>query len=40
MNFWQKLPKPIIGLSPMDGVSDAPFRFITAKYGEPDVDYY
>lgn len=37
MNFWQKLQKPIIGLSPMDGVSDAAFRFITAKYGKPDV---
>ncbi len=37
MNFWEKLNKPIIGLSPMDGVSDAPFRFITAKYGKPDV---
>ncbi len=37
MNFWQKLKKPIIGLSPMDGVSDAAFRFITAKYGKPDV---
>ncbi|HRN86204.1 MAG TPA: tRNA-dihydrouridine synthase [Candidatus Dojkabacteria bacterium] len=37
MNFWRKLEKPIIGLSPMDGVSDASFRFITAKYGEPDV---
>lgn len=37
MNFWQKLKKPIIGLSPMDGVSDVSFRFITAKYGKPDV---
>lgn len=37
MNFWTKLSKPIIGLSPMDGVSDASFRFITAKYGKPDV---
>jgi nifR3 family TIM-barrel protein len=37
MNFWQQLKKPIIGLSPMDGVSDAAFRFIAAKYGKPDV---
>jgi nifR3 family TIM-barrel protein len=37
MNFWQNIAKPIIGLSPMDGVTDAPFRFITAKYGGPDV---
>ena len=37
MNFWQQLTKPIIGFAPMDGVSDAPFRFIVAKYGKPDV---
>lgn len=37
MSFWQKIPKPIIALSPMDGVTDASFRFITAKYGRPDL---
>ena len=37
MNFWQQLQKPILGLSPMDGVTDAAFRFIAAKYGKPDV---
>jgi tRNA-dihydrouridine synthase len=37
MNFWQDIPRPIIGLSPMDGVTDASFRFITAKHGRPDV---
>jgi tRNA-dihydrouridine synthase len=37
MNFWQKIVKPIIGLSPMDGVTDASFRFVTAKHGGPDV---
>jgi tRNA-dihydrouridine synthase len=37
MNFWNNLKKPILGLSPMDGVSDASFRYITAKYGSPDV---
>ena len=37
MNFWRNIPKPIIGLSPMDGVTDASFRHITAKYGGPDV---
>ena len=37
MNFWQNIEKPIIGLSPMDGVSDASFRYITAKHGGPDV---
>jgi tRNA-dihydrouridine synthase B len=35
--FWDNLKKPIIGLSPMDGVSDAPFRQITAKYGQPSL---
>ena len=35
--FWKDLKKPIVGLSPMDGVTDAPMRFITAKYGQPDV---
>lgn len=35
--FWKKLEKPIVGLAPMDGVTDAPMRFITAKYGRPDV---
>ncbi|MFQ5683635.1 MAG: tRNA dihydrouridine synthase [Candidatus Binatia bacterium] len=39
MNFWQKFDKPIIGLSPMDGVTDASFRFITAKHGGPDVTF-
>ncbi len=35
--FWDKLNKPIIGLSPMDGVTDAAFRYITDKYSQPDV---
>lgn len=34
--FWHKLPRPIIGLSAMDGVTDAAMREITAKYGKPD----
>jgi tRNA-dihydrouridine synthase len=37
MNFWTKIQTPIIGLSPMDGVTDAAFRWITAKHGKPDV---
>ena len=37
MNFWTTLPKPIIGLSPMDGVTDACFRSILARHGKPDV---
>ncbi|MCA9383594.1 tRNA-dihydrouridine synthase [Candidatus Dojkabacteria bacterium] len=36
-NFWQAIEKPIIGLAPMDGVTDAPFRFITSKHSNPDV---
>lgn len=34
---WDELKKPIVGLSPMDGVTDASFRFITKKFGNPDV---
>jgi len=37
--FWGDLMFPIIGLSPMDGVTDAPWRFIAKKYGQPDVVY-
>lgn len=37
MNFWHTIDKPIIGLSPMDGITDAPFRRITAKHGRPDL---
>ena len=37
-NFWQKLPKPIIALSPMVGVTDLPFRTICHRYGA-DVVY-
>lgn len=37
--FWGKLSRPIVGLSPMDGVTDAPMRFIAKKYGQPDVIY-
>lgn len=37
MNFWQTFEKPIIGLAPMDGVSDAAFRYITTKYSKPSV---
>lgn len=36
-SFWNLLPKPIVGLAPMDGVTDAAFRYITDKYGAPDV---
>src|SRR5215468_5374335 len=39
MSFWQTLPQPIIGLSPMDGVTDAAFRYMVARHGKPDVQY-
>lgn len=38
-NFWKDLEKPIIALSPMDGVTDQPFRHIQKKYGHPAVIY-
>ena len=37
--MWHALAKPIIGLSPMDGITDHPFRYIVKKYGNPDVIY-
>ncbi|MBI3355537.1 MAG: tRNA-dihydrouridine synthase [Nitrospirae bacterium] len=39
MSFWSSLPRPIIGLSPMDGVTDASFRSIIARQGKPDVTF-
>jgi len=35
--FWGNIELPVIGLSPMDGVTDAAMRFVTAKYGHPGV---
>ena len=37
MSFWHHLPQPIIGLAPMDGVTDSVFRRVVAKHGKPDV---
>jgi len=37
MSFWHHILQPIIGLSPMDGVTDPAFRYIVARYGKPDV---
>lgn len=37
--FWRKFNKPIVGLSPMDGVTDASMRFVAKKYGQPDIIY-
>lgn len=39
MSFWTTLPRPIIGLSPMDGVTDASFRSVIARQGKPDVTF-
>jgi len=39
MNFWLNLPRPIIGLSPMDGVTDACFRSVIARQGKSDVSF-
>lgn len=39
MSFWRSLPRPILGLSPMDGVTDAAFRHMIASHGKPDVFY-
>ncbi len=36
-SFWKTLPQPILGLAPMDGVTDSAFRYIVATYGKPDV---
>ena len=35
--FWDTLKRPIIGLAPMDGITDEPFRLIAVKYGKPDL---
>jgi len=37
--FWQTLPRPIMGLSPMDGVTDQPYRHLQKKYGQPMLLY-
>lgn len=39
MSGWTDLPKPIIGLSPMDGVTDAVFRLVVASHARPDVTF-
>lgn len=36
-SFWSSLQKPIIALSPMDGVTDAAFRYIVDTYGKPSI---
>ena len=36
MSFWHHLPRPIIGLAPMDGVTDIAFRHIIATGACPE----
>lgn len=38
-SFWQKLSQPIIGLAPMDGVTDIIYRLIQDYYGKPSVTF-
>lgn len=38
-SFWDSLKPPIVGLAPMDGVTDQPYRYIQKKYGKPSVMY-
>lgn len=38
-SFWQSLPRPIIGLAPMDGVTDPAFRAVVDQIGHPSVLY-
>ncbi len=38
-HFWASLPRPIVGLAPMDAITDHPFRYIQKKYGNPDILY-
>lgn len=39
INFWSSLLKPIVGLSPMDGITDFPMREIQVKIAKPSVIY-
>ncbi len=36
-NFWKSLKRPIVGLSPMDGITDRPMRQIQVSIAKPDV---
>lgn len=38
-NFWETLKKPIVGLAPMDGITDYPARQIQCSVAKPDVIY-
>ncbi len=38
-SFWKTVGKPIIGLSPMDGITDPAFRAVVDVIGHPDILY-
>ncbi|MFZ2025060.1 MAG: tRNA-dihydrouridine synthase family protein [Microgenomates group bacterium] len=37
--FWRTIKKPVIGLSPMDGITDPAFRAVSDVIGHPDILY-
>ena len=37
--FWDRLPRPVLGLAPMDGVTDHACRHVQKKFGRPAVIY-
>jgi tRNA-dihydrouridine synthase len=39
MSFWKSLARPVIGMAPMDGVTDATFRHTVTMQGKPDVSF-
>ena len=39
MSFWQSLKGPVIGMAPMDGVTDATFRHTVSIHGNADVSF-
>lgn len=38
-SLWNQLPRPFVGLSPMDGVTDVVFRQVVQEEGGPDLLY-
>ncbi len=36
-HFWTTRPHPLIGLAPMDGMTDHPYRHIQKRHGNPDL---
>lgn len=39
LTFWDVMPRPLLGLAPMHGITDHPFRHIQKKYGKPMLLY-